>query len=175
MEYDLRLVMDFAFKAHEGQVRKYVPMHYIVHPLTVYGLVRSVGCDTLTQAGALLHDVIEDTDETYANIATAFDLKLADLVMELTDTIYTGNRKERQRQIRASWHDKSDRARSIRLADTLHNIESIVCHDRDFALVYLAEKYALLPHLQGGDIQLYTTCAQRLTELLFQLGKNDGY
>jgi len=171
MEYDLRLVMDYMFKVHEGQVRKYTGEPFITHPLVVFGIVRAHGCDNLTQAGALLHDVIEDTDETFYDIVRLFDTRLAALVFELDDTIYEGSRKERQCQIMESWDvgHRSYQAKCIRLADIIHNIESIVCHDRDFARVYLAEKYALLPFLQGGNKTLYAFCAQRLNELLFKL------
>ena len=170
MIYDLRIVMDFAFEAHKGQVRKYTGEPYITHPLAVYGIVREFGCDNITQAAALLHDTVEDCEDiTIPMIATQFDTKLAHIVDEVTDPIYKGNRRERFEQLLEKWDgDITDEAQSVRLADILHNIQSIALFDTDFARIYLGEKYEILPKLQNGNQELYANVAQRVMSLLIK-------
>jgi (p)ppGpp synthase/HD superfamily hydrolase len=61
MEEILQQVRDFADKAHGGQMRKYTPERYIVHPVRVMNICREYTSDVTILAAALLHDVIEDT------------------------------------------------------------------------------------------------------------------
>ena len=55
---------EFATQAHEGQVRKYTGVPYIVHPIEVMEIVCTVEHDDAMLAAALLHDVVEDTEHT---------------------------------------------------------------------------------------------------------------
>jgi len=50
------------------------------------------------------------------------------------------------------WHAA---VKTIKLADLLDNTEDITLHDPKFARVYMAEKAALLPALQGGNELLW--------------------
>ena len=63
---------EFATRAHEGQVRKYTGVPYIVHPSEVMGIVSTVEHDDAMLAAALLHDVVEDTDHTVDDIRAEF-------------------------------------------------------------------------------------------------------
>ena len=53
---------------------------------------------------------------------------------------------------------------TVKLADLLSNTASIVAHDPNFAVIYLAEKAALLPNLKGGSPTLYARVEKQLAE-----------
>ena len=75
---ELRLldVFHFAKTAHDGQKRKYTGEDYIVHPMAVSKLVKEHGGSKVQQAAALLHDVVEDTQYTLADIHANFGHEL---------------------------------------------------------------------------------------------------
>lgn len=54
--------IEFATKAHEGQVRKGTKRPYIVHPIEVCDIVGTMTTDEEIIVAAVLHDTIEDCD-----------------------------------------------------------------------------------------------------------------
>ena len=147
----------FAKEAHEGQVRKYTGEPYIVHPIEVAQIVRSVTTNTQMIAAALLHDVVEDTYVTNEVILAFFGHTVAELVQMLTDVskLEDGNRRVRKELDRQHIAAASPAAKTIKLADLISNTANIVKHDEHFAKVYMREKKALLEVLTEGDPQLY--------------------
>ena len=76
----IRAAFDYADKCHEGQKRK-SGEPYIIHPLAVAQIVaEELKLDSESIEAALLHDCIEDTAATYADIARLFSPTVADLV-----------------------------------------------------------------------------------------------
>ena len=68
----IRAAFDYADKCHEGQKRK-SGEPYIIHPLAVAQIVaEELKLDSESIEAALLHDCIEDTAATYADIARLF-------------------------------------------------------------------------------------------------------
>lgn len=156
----------FAAEAHAavGQRRKYVGTPYIEHPLAVARLVMSVTNDEATIAAALLHDTVEDTNVTLDGIAREFGAEIAMLVENLTDVSRPedGSRRVRK-EIDLRHTARADpRAKTVKLADLIHNSKSIVKHDPKFARVYLAEKARLLEVLHEGHPALYALAVDSL-------------
>ena len=60
-------VYSFSEKAHEGQMRR-SGEPYIIHPLNVAGILAELHLDVDTIATGLLHDTVEDTEATLADI-----------------------------------------------------------------------------------------------------------
>jgi len=154
-------LIDFAYRyakeAHGDQVRKYTREPYITHPVAVAKIVMTTDPDCEMVAAALLHDVIEDTDRTWDDINDAgFQFGIADLVLELSDVSRPedGNRAIRKALDRDHLAGISDRAKTVKLADLIHNSGSIVQHGGGFTPIYMAEKRALLDVLVGGDERL---------------------
>ena len=145
-----------ATRAHEGQVRKYTGQPYIAHPEEVADIVRSVPHDEFMLAAAWLHDTVEDCGVTLDTIESALGGDVRDLVGWLTDvsTKADGNRKARKALDCAHIAQAPARAQTVKLADLISNMESIVTYDPDFARVYLREKAELLEVLTRGDESL---------------------
>jgi (p)ppGpp synthase/HD superfamily hydrolase len=154
----------FATAAHAavGQKRKYTGEDYIVHPLAVMELVRSVPHDDNMLAAALMHDVIEDTQVTIELIRSEFGDDVAELVDWLTDVSRPedGNRAVRKAKDCVHTAAAPARAKTIKLADLADNGKSIGAYDPSFARVYQREKEALLAVLTEGDPTLYEMAAR---------------
>lgn len=149
---------------HHGSIdhrRKYTGDPYITHPAAVVEIVRKVPHTEAMLAAAWLHDTVEDTPVTLAEIEQKFGAEVAALVEHLTDisTLADGNREKRKAIDRAHTAMGSPEAKTIKLADLIDNTHSIVAHDLVFARVYLAEKALLLEVLREGDTTLWATAA----------------
>jgi (p)ppGpp synthase/HD superfamily hydrolase len=154
-----RKALIFATRAHEsvGQLRKYSGQPYIVHPIAVAEIVRSVPHTSDMVAAALLHDTIEDTDASLEDINDAFGYDIADLVYWLTDVSKPtdGTREVRKAIDRAHTAKAPAAAQTIKLADLIDNTKTIKVHDEHFWKVYRREKLLLLEVLTKGDRTLW--------------------
>jgi len=169
-DLDIAAVMaaaTFAAEAHRtsGQERKYVGGPYIVHPIEVATMVARAGAVLPAIAGALLHDVVEDTERTLEEVEAAFGAEIAKIVEALTDTSTPadGNRAARKAKDRARLAAASAEAQTVKLADLISNSRSILEHDRNIARVYLKEKAALLAVMTRGEPVLHDE-AQRVLD-----------
>ncbi len=158
----------FAIAAHDAieHRRKYVDAPYWVHPQAVAELVASVSDDTEMIAAAWLHDTVEDTPVTLPQIEQNFGRRVAQLVADLTDVSVSadGNRAARKTIDRAHTALAHADAKTIKLADLIHNTESIVQYAPGFARVYLQEKRLLLEVLREGDERLQQMASERLQQ-----------
>src|ERR1700744_4491700 len=73
----------YAMKAHGKQLRASGDP-YFSHPLEVAAILTELKLDIPTIITALLHDTIEDTDVTYADVVREFGKEIADLVDGVT-------------------------------------------------------------------------------------------
>ena len=157
----VKRALAFATLAHGDQKRKYTGVPYIVHPIEVMEIVKTVPHDDEMLAAALLHDVVEDTDVTIEEILAAFGDDVASLVADLTDVSKPedGNRKLRKGLDRDHSAESSARAQTVKLADLISNSADILENDPSFAKVFLAEKELLLEVLVKGNVDLHARAA----------------
>tara|TARA_B110001454_G_scaffold146398_1_gene135909 strand:- start:1667 stop:2173 length:507 start_codon:yes stop_codon:yes gene_type:complete len=134
-------VFHFANVAHKGQLRKYTGEDYIVHPMAVLRMVEKHGGDEVQQAAALLHDVVEDTSYTLADINANFGHDVATMVKWLTDTSKPsdGNRAIRKEIDRKRLADAPAEAQFVKLADMIDNSKTIFTLDKSFAPLFKKE------------------------------------
>lgn len=158
----------FATAAHAaiGQKRKYTGEPYIVHPIEVMNIVKTVAHTEEMLATALLHDVLEDTKVSYGDLHNEFGLKLADMVLWMTDVSKPedGNRETRKALDRLHLAAAPADIHTIKLADLIANTRSIVAFDPNFAKVYLKEKSRLIDVLVRGDNTLREIAIRQLNE-----------
>ena len=150
----------FAYAAHAatGQLRKYTGEPYFVHVEAVAKMVATVPSATEEMiASAYLHDTIEDTEVTLHDISKNFGMDVAVLVKPLTNVSKPsdGNRETRKALDRAHTASASPQAKTVKLADVIHNAECITVYDPKFAKVYMKEKEMLLEVLKDGDAKLW--------------------
>jgi len=161
-------VLAFATEAHKGQTRKYTGEDYIVHPISVSKLVKKHGGSEIQQAGALLHDVVEDTQYTLADINANFGSQVATLVKWLTDTSRPedGNRKTRKEIDRNRLGSAPADAQMIKLADMIDNSTTIFTLDKNFAPVFkreMGELVGAMTKVEGSS--LWKEAQKRITHV----------
>jgi (p)ppGpp synthase/HD superfamily hydrolase len=119
---------EFAAQKHAGQRRKGSAAEpYLNHLIEVAHLVSMVlpELDTNLVIAALLHDTIEDTATTKAELENRFGSDVADLVAEVTDDKSLPKAERKRLQIENA-PKKSARAQTIKLADKISNLRGIL-------------------------------------------------
>ena len=145
----------FAAQAHKGQVRR-SGEPYLSHPLEVTSLLADMKMDSTTLAASLLHDVLEDTEVSAAEIKNIFGEEVAHLVegvtkISLVQESSPENRKaESIRKIILAMTDDL-RVIFIKLADRIHNLKT---------LKYLPEDKQ--KHIAKETLEIYAPIANRL-------------
>lgn len=119
----------FAMKAHGAQKRASGDP-YFSHPLEVAGILTELRLDDATIAAALLHDTIEDTVATRAEIDTLFGSEIGNLVDGLTKLAQLDlvtKKAEQAENFRKLLLAISDDVRVllVKLADRLHNMRTL--------------------------------------------------
>ncbi|GAA4403425.1 RelA/SpoT family protein [Nibrella viscosa] len=130
---------------------------YIYHPLAVAQIaVEEIGLGTTAIVAALLHDVVEDTDTTIADIERMFGPKIAKIIDGLTKIsgIFEYGTSQQAENFRKMLLTLSDDVRVIlvKLADRLHNMRTLDSMPRDKQLKIASETiyiYAPLAHRLG--------------------------
>lgn len=162
----------FAAEAHRGQFRKYTGLPYIHHPFAVARLVREARGSEAMAIAALLHDVVEDTPVTAAEVEAEFGTEVGDLVLALTNPwpSATGLPRQERKARNQQWlAQASAQAKTIKLADVIDNLDGLVGHDPVFARIYVPEKAALLEVLAEGDAALYARAQEAVRQSLRML------
>jgi GTP diphosphokinase / guanosine-3',5'-bis(diphosphate) 3'-diphosphatase len=146
----------FAAEHHEGQ-KRLSGEDFIEHPLAVAQILAGLGLDTTTLEAALLHDTVEDTDVSVADLESGFGPEVSRIVDGLT--------KLDELSFRSREHEQAENVRKmivamagdirvllIKLADRLHNMRTLSALPKDkqrrIATATL-EIYAPLAHRLG--------------------------
>jgi len=166
------VALGFASCAHKDQKRKYSGEPYVTHCMAVMELVAQQTDDMAVICAAVLHDTVEDTSVTHEDIVLVFGERVAELVMEVTDTSKQedGNRAARKQIDKEHLAKSSPEGATIKLADLIDNTSSIVKYDKSFAQIYLSEKESLLPFLSHGNEYLYLKAKKTLDRARLDMG-----
>ncbi len=145
-----------AESAHSGQVRESGEA-YIIHPLAVAEILTELEQDLETVAAGILHDVVEDTEITLADIEAEFGPEIALLVDGVTKLMRLRFQSKAQQQaenLRKMFMAMASdfRVILIKFADRLHNMRTLdylpASRQKDMARETL-EIYAPLAHRLG--------------------------
>ena len=125
----IRAAYEMARAAHAGQLRK-DGSPYVTHCVAAADISVDLGLDEDSIIAALLHDVIEDTTLTHADIAHQFGTAVADIVegvTKLTRMQYATKEEEQMENLRKMLMAmaKDIRVILIKIADRLHNMRTM--------------------------------------------------
>ena len=125
----LQSAYDFSATAHAGQYRM-TGEPYVSHPVAVAQILTEWHLDSQALSAALLHDVMEDTNVTKAELAEKFGKMVAELVdgVSKLDRIEFQSHEQAQaenfrKMVLAMTRDV--RVILIKLADRLHNMRTL--------------------------------------------------
>ena len=142
-------------QAHEGQTRK-SGEPYITHPIAVAGILAELGLDAETIIAAILHDTLEDTQLSRAELTGEFGETVAELVDGVTklDKMSFSSRQEAdaesfRKMLLAMARDI--RVILIKLSDRLHNMRTLGAKDA-----------ASGRRIARETLEIYAPIAQRL-------------
>lgn len=153
---DVRKAYQIANEAHEGQ-KRLSGEPYIMHPLSVAIILASLGMDEASIIAAILHDTVEDTKLTNAEVKKEFGETIAELVEGVTKIgkVPLQTKEEQQAEnIRKMLiaMSRDIRVIIIKLADRLHNMRTLMFKPeqrrREIALETI-EIYAPIAHRLG--------------------------
>ena len=120
---------EMASAAHSHQSRMSGEL-YISHPIAVARIVAEIGLDEVSLVAALLHDAVEDTEITLADVEARFGAEVAGIVDGLTklERLQFDSREAQQaatmRKMLVAMA-KDMRVLIIKLSDRMHNMRTI--------------------------------------------------
>jgi guanosine-3',5'-bis(diphosphate) 3'-pyrophosphohydrolase len=119
--------LSFASERHSDQRRKGADRPpFINHAIEVAAILATVGAvtDAVTLQAAVLHDTLEDTSTSAAELQAVFGRDVRQVVEEVTDDIRLPRADRKRRQIESA-PQLSSRAKLIRLADKISNVRAV--------------------------------------------------
>lgn len=146
---------ELATERHDGQTRKGPnPVPYVTHCAEVAATVARHGGTTGAIEAAWLHDTVEDTETTLAEIERLFGAAVAGFVDEVTDDTSLPKAERQAAQISSAPH-KSAGAALIKAADQMSNMNSLVSSPPEWPaerrLAYINKARAVVAGLNIPD------------------------
>ena len=173
----IRRAYEYSAKAHEGQTRQ-TGEPYVQHPLAVAGILTFLKLDVPAIVAGLLHDTLEDTVATRAELEREFGGDVACLVEGVTKIGQIPFKTDEEKQaenFRKMVLSMADDIRVvfIKLADRLHNmqtLEALSDEKRKKIAQETMEIYAPLANRLG-----MSWIKQQLEDLCFQYLEPDAW
>ncbi len=155
----IKKAFHFSDAAHLGQYR-HSGEPYITHPIAVAELCATWRLDSSSIMAALLHDVIEDTGSTPAELIDKFGVKVAELVEGLTKLDRLEFQSHAEAQAESFRKMFMAMARDVRvilvkLADRTHNmntLDAVPMEKRRRVAAETIEIYAPIAHRLGLNV-----------------------
>ena len=131
----IRRAYAYGQRMHEGKCRQ-SGEPYFTHPVAVAAILTEQQLDDATIVTALLHDTIEDTRSTYAEVKGEFGPEIAGLVdgvTKLTNLQLSSSETRQAENFRKLFiaMSKDLRVILVKLADRLHNMRTIRAMSRE--------------------------------------------
>ena len=137
----------FATKAHAGVNRKGKTRPYILHPIEAMTIVSTVTEDEEVLAAAVLHDTVEDTNLTKADIEAEFGERVAKLVAAESED------KREDQPAESTW--------KMRKKETIDHLKDL---SRDEKLICLGDKLANIREMSRDYARLGDALWERFNQ-----------
>ncbi|MDY0133319.1 MAG: bifunctional (p)ppGpp synthetase/guanosine-3',5'-bis(diphosphate) 3'-pyrophosphohydrolase [Desulforegulaceae bacterium] len=162
----------YSARVHEGQTRL-SGEPYLSHPLAVAWILATMRFDVVSIAAALLHDVIEDTHATYEEVASIFGNEVAHIVSGVTkiSKLKFESAEDRQAEsLRKMILAMADDLRVIliKLADRLHNMETLQFHKNESKKKRIAQETRDIYSPLASRLGIYSI-KQKFDEIAFEV------
>lgn len=176
---------EFARKAHQHSLPRHSGEPYIVHPVLSTVFLMKIKPWIKSIQACLLHDVIEDTPYTYDDVKEHFGLEVADLCSglekvskvkykiehnlwerELKNKLIEAGETRNIETLKKTFlaMGKDLRVIFIKLADRIHNVQTLTFHPKEEKKQRIAEE----------TLKIFVPIAQRLWLSVFQTYLENG-
>ena len=115
----------YAERLHTGQRRKIDGSPFIEHPLEVASLLYHAGAPDHVIAAGVLHDTLEKTDATEAELAARFGARVAALVRAVTEDKRITSYAKRKAALREQAANAGQQALLVFAADKLSKVREL--------------------------------------------------
>ncbi|KEF39177.1 guanosine polyphosphate synthetase/pyrophosphohydrolase [Schinkia azotoformans MEV2011] len=117
--------IEFAATAHRNQFRKETDIPYISHPVGVGMILQKAGCSEEAIVAGILHDTLEDTETTEADILNNFGEEVLNIVKGCSEPDKGASWEDRKKHTIEYLKSAPLLIREVACADKLHNLRSI--------------------------------------------------
>ncbi|MCA9359212.1 HD domain-containing protein [Candidatus Kaiserbacteria bacterium] len=119
--------LNIATVAHKEQIRKHNGSPYVVHPIMVARYLEQAGFKEEVVAAGLVHDVLEDTDFSEADLREALGSEVVEMVLAVSEdkNLVWEERKEKYVE---SVLSASESVWALSVADKIHNAQDFIEH-----------------------------------------------
>lgn len=172
MKYSYRIeqAIRAAGALHDGQKRKgRIPYPYVTHPFSVAWIIADYTDDEDTMIAGLLHDTIEDTGYTAAELEEDFGKAACDIVQAVTMPPSEEEGRESWRERHEAYvsllKDAPEEALIVAAADKIHTMRSTIEEYRDDRVRFDRDF--------GGSVEERMTVYQNISNILNRRLTND--
>lgn len=165
----------YATIMHQGKVRKFTGVPYILHPIEVAQILSTMTDDQEVITAGILHDIVEDTDGTITEIEKRFGKRVAELVTAESEEAYPSEdrratwKRRKENSLRVLQSNKDLGVRMLWLADKLANLRSL-------ASVYSERGEEMWSELNQSDPEEHRWYYRSVAEALeLQLNKTGAF
>lgn len=149
----IKQAFQFAKEKHKGQKRKFGGTDYVVHPSRVANIVRDFKKESKNllslRIASYLHDTLEDTETSAAEIREKFGNLVLSLVKELTSDIDKINKIGKAEYLADKLtNDLTDYGLVLKLADRLDNVSDFPKASQSFIEKYKKETNFIINKLE---------------------------
>jgi hypothetical protein len=117
--------VELAVKLHAGQRRAADGASFVVHPMEVASLLDRAHYPDHVVAAAVLHDVLEHTDEDFRDLEERFGAEVAELVAAVSDDPSIADADEAKRELRERVGRAGGYAAIVYAADKVSKVREI--------------------------------------------------
>lgn len=169
----LRRAIRVAERAHRGVNRKSGDYPYFLHLIAVAQVLAAAGADDDLLCAAYLHDAVEDTAISDADIQDDFGQRVADLVGAVTKpSIGVGGRRlsaeERDARVLVAMETTQADVLALKAADLVANMTDLILDQRSEGYAHWHE---LFGERAGAKLEHYTRLAGVLGARLEEMGR----
>jgi (p)ppGpp synthase/HD superfamily hydrolase len=117
--------VELAVQLHAGQRREADGASFVVHPMEVASLLDRSGYPDPVVAAAVLHDVLENTDEDIGDLRARFGPTVATLVAAVSDDPSIADEDARKNELRERVRGVGGDAAAVYAADKISKVREI--------------------------------------------------
>ena len=117
--------VEFAVQMHSGQQRSGDQAPFVAHPMEVASMLDRAHYPDHVIAAAVLHDVLENTDEDIEDLEARFGREVAELVATVSDDESIADEDERKTDLRERVRRSGGYAAAVYAADKVSKVREI--------------------------------------------------